>query len=128
MIYIAEVRNSDGNDVEVLDVLIAAVDRAAAHAQLRAWMAETWPRDESDGEDGTYHPCDCVCEHVARARARRGSHVATSRLCMRCARTWECSHGGLLIAAEAALEEYATLDAARANLRAYHRCVDLTPA
>ena len=83
--FTIEVRDSDGNDCTVYDYVVQANTPDAALDAVWASVREDYPDDEEDGGDGTYHPCDCVCDHRKRS------------VCARCRDTWECSHGGLLI-------------------------------
>lgn len=116
--YMFEVRDSDGNDCTVYDVIVAAESREAASDTLWAHAAKMYPHDESDGGFGTYHACDCVCEHRKRM------------VCDRCRETWECTHGGLTTNEDAegayGPQEYATHDAAFAARATYHALIDLT--
>lgn len=74
--YTVEVRDSDGNDCTVYDVLVRATDPEHAKEQVWEWVKATWPEDEEDGGDGTFHPCAHECEHgkplgdCARARCQ----------------------------------------------------------
>ena len=115
--YLIEVRDSDGNDCTVYDALVTAPTRDAASAKLWARLEEWYPTDEGDGGFGTYHTCDCRCEHSTRDEA----------LCDGCAQTWECSHGGLTTNEDGGdVEEYATVAAARQAHASYHSLIDLT--
>ena len=113
-VYIAEVRDSDGNDCTVFDALIVADSREAASEQLWRHLETAYPNDESDGGFGTYHPCDCACGHRKRT------------VCPRCRDSWECSHGGLLVSEPSEIEEYPDEATARQYLARYHSLIDLT--
>jgi hypothetical protein len=60
--YIVEMRDSDGNDCTVYDVILIAESAEAAEALVLTHFdkqAESrgW---ESDGDRGWYYPCDCA--------------------------------------------------------------------
>jgi hypothetical protein len=116
--HLFEVRDSDGNDCTVYDVLVRATTRERASRRLWAELRRWYPRDESDGGFGTYHACNCACEHRKRS------------VCDNCRESWECSHGGLLTNEDAGghygPREFMTEAEARAELAFYHTLVDLT--
>lgn len=121
--YIAEVRDSDGNDCTVYDALIAAESRDAASDKLWKYLEAAYPEDESDGGFGTYHPCDCVCDHNASPWDDDAKGHETGR----CGdQGWECSHGGLLTDEPETFAEYDTKVEARAEHAPYHILIDLT--
>lgn len=102
--YTIELRDSDGNDCTVYDVLVTAETPEKALDQVWDMIRKEWPKDEEDGGDGTYHPCDCVCDHRKRS------------VCDRCQDGWECSHGGLLVGTPEEGNQHAV----------YHSLIDLT--
>lgn len=131
--YLAEVRDSDGNDCTVLDVLMSAPTRGQAFDRLWQWVDKEYPDDEHDGSAGTYHTCDCECEHSRLARHEsyrlRIPHSSGDGICADCTDSWECSHGGLLLpeySVPEMLPEFATYKEARAAHTTYHTLVDLT--
>ena len=117
--YLGEVRDSDGNDCTVYTVLVAATTSADACDQVFTWIGETWPEDEDDGSSGTFHPCDCECEH--------GKSIGECIAEPPCCDNWDCSHGGVIGPEEPdMLEAYDTEDEARTAMPFYHVRVDLT--
>lgn len=114
--YMFELRDSDGNDCTVYDVIVEAAFKDEAVGKVFAWIQTEYPGDEEDGDFGTYHPCDCECDHgVAPHDCEQG-----------CGDSWECSHGGLLVSEDA--DEYPTLAAARdahKRDRYYHSLIEL---
>ena len=116
--YLIEVRDSDGNDCSVFDAIVFAESRDAASARLWRFLEERYPDDEGDGSYGTYHACNCACEH------------RKTKICARCADAWECSHGGITTNEDAAgaygPQEFATLADARAAHAKYHELIDLS--
>ena len=116
--FMIELRDSDGNDCTVSDVLVSAESKDAALDAFWAWVKKEYPGDEEDGGEGTYHPCDCICPH------------RKTRVCERCRETWDCSHGGLLIDAEN-IDEFSTEEDAREahrRLTYFHTLIDLGEA
>ena len=92
--YTVDVMDSDGNDVTVYDVLVTAPSAIDARDQVFTWVESQWPDDESDGDWGTYHPCDCQCDHTV-GNGTPGKQVG---VCDACQETWDCpAHGGVLI-------------------------------
>ena len=91
--FTIEVRDSDGNDCTVYDYVVQAETADAARDAVWASVREDYPDDEEDGCDGTYHPCDCICEHTIPGGTTRFER----NVCEDCDDNWECSHGGLLI-------------------------------
>ena len=71
--YLFEVRDSDGNDCTVFDAVVAAESREQATEILWKHLTETYPDDESDGGFGTFHACDCACEHFVGNGQTRGT-------------------------------------------------------
>jgi hypothetical protein len=112
-VFLIEVRDDDGNDATVYDALITAPSYEAAVTRLWTHLFEQYPADQSDGGDGTFHPCTCHCPH----RTDEG-------ICDRCQETWECSHGGLIVSD--AFWQYPTVDAAHQGRKRYHALIDLT--
>ena len=116
--FLFEVRDSDGNDCTVFDVIVSAESREKASEKLWKHLDESFPDDESDGGFGTFHACDCACEH------------RKTMVCAKCADSWECSHGGLLTNedadGEAGPREFATFEDADAERSRFHVFVDLT--
>ena len=116
--YLGEVRDSDGNDCTVYTVLVSAPSPADALDQVYGWIGDTWPDDEDDGGFGTFHPCECECEH--------GVAIGECDAEPPCGDNWECSHGGILGPEPDMLETYDTEDEARTAMPSYHVRVDLT--
>lgn len=117
MFYVFEVRDSDGNDCTVFDALVEAKTFELASSRLWRHLAECYPDDESDGGYGTFHACDCKCDHGRPPFD-----------CEHCAETWECSpHGGLLTNEDdvPAPLVFATEAEARAHLAYYHSLIEL---
>jgi hypothetical protein len=92
MIYTIEVRDSDGNDCHVYDLLVEAVSKDAAQDAAWAWVRAEWPKDDEDGGDGTFHPCDCECKHGFGVGVDHETEDDDCDPSM-----WECSHGGVLV-------------------------------
>lgn len=111
--YLIGVLDSDGNDCSVFKALVTAEGQEAALARVCAYVEKAYPKDEWDGGYGTYHPCNCACEHRKRS------------VCARCRDEWECSHGGILID-DVNVEEYATVEEAMGARARYHGLIDLT--
>lgn len=124
MFYLIELRDSDGNDVSVYDLLIEAKSQEKAFDKADAYMVETWPDDESDGNLGTFHPCHCVCEHGFPRDGIDCPHFDDGNDCD--TSTWECSHGGLLLSEKP--QSYSTHKLAMLDHSIYHCLVDLTEA
>ena len=110
--YVIELRDSDGNDTTVYDLLIEAETKDTALDKAWKFVEEEWPNDEHDGGEGTYHPCDCACEHEK------------SEVCDDCWDGWECSHGGLLLDPYN-VEEYPTHALAKQACSVYHNQIEL---
>lgn len=123
--YLIELRDSDGNDCSVDDILVEAESPERALDKAWEYVKETWPEDEEDGGFGTYHPCDCECEHATTTLASlKDRETPITGVCDDCRDSWECSHGGVLLSEEP--EEYETVAQARAAHATYHGLVDLT--
>lgn len=116
--YLATLRDSDGNDCTVYTLIIEASDRQGASDKAWKWIDAEWPDDEGDGGYGTFHPCDCVCDHQSLTPEEGG-------ICDRCLDGWECSHGGLLMEETQDFEEYPNHDAALAQVPNYHQHIIL---
>jgi hypothetical protein len=118
--WLFEVHDSDGNDNTIYDVIVSADTGDKASDTLWKYLDEQYPNDETDGGYGTYHPCDCECDHGKLSDCEHG-----------CSDTWECSHGGLLTNEDATgdygPQEYETFADALANHARYHSLIDLTP-
>ena len=123
-VFLFEVRDSDGNDCTVYDVIVTASTRDEASKKLWVHLAEMYPDDESDGGYGTFHACDCACEHTVG-----NGMTPVVGVCDRCRDSWECSHGGLLtnedVGGEYGPQRFATFDAARAAHRTYRQLVEV---
>ena len=116
--FLIELRDSDGNDCTVYDVLIEAKDDEEAYAILDKYIEEEYPGDESDGSFGTFHPCVCECEHGTKSEP----------LCEECSEDRECSHGGLLYGETGyqGFEAFDTYEQAYEARARYHTLIDLT--
>ena len=110
--WLVEVRDSDGNDCTVYDVQVGADTAGSALEAVWAWVNETWPEDEEDGCQGTYHPCDCECEHGINP----WEDELPSGSPHKCRDRWECSHGGVLVGDPELAGEHVP----------YHLLIDLT--
>lgn len=126
--YLIELRDCDGHDCAdtVYDLLVEALTKDAAVGQAYAYIEKKWPDDESDGGEGTFHPCDCQCDHFV-GNGVPGKQVG---ICDECMNSWECSHGGVLLDTFS-IEEYESYTAVlssrnRSAIRTYHVLVDLT--
>lgn len=64
MDFIIELRDSDGNDCSVSDILVSAPDADAAMDAALDWATETLG-GEPDGDSGAYYDCDCAGEEPA---------------------------------------------------------------
>jgi hypothetical protein len=136
--YLIELRDSDGNDCSVYDLLIEATDQDSALAKADAFIEEEYPDDESDGNGGTFHPCECAAwcakDHSIAKANRCPAHGGTDETGETdddeesdCKTAERCEgHGGLLLADEP--ETFDTYDDVRAAHRFYHSLVDLTEA
>lgn len=62
--YTVEIRDSDGNDCKVYDVVVAANSAEEARDHVFDWALENSPKGtEEDGDYGAYYSCDsCNCE------------------------------------------------------------------
>src|SRR5262249_45958270 len=100
--YLIEVRDSDGNDCTVFDALVTAASKEEESAKLWRHLEEAYPDDESDGGFGTFHACDCWCDHFV-GNGVPGKQVG---ICEDCQDTWECSHGGLVTNEDDEIEVY----------------------
>lgn len=92
--WLFEVRDSDGNDCTVYDVVVNARTLERASAALWAHLKRCYPDDETDGGYGTFHPCNCheyvSCEHQSIGFCEKPK-------CQRAEERFECQgHGGLL--------------------------------
>jgi len=103
--YLIEVRDSDGNNCTVYDVIVSVPTRESALDAVMDHVTEMYPDDEPDGGYGTFHACDC---HLYN----EGSDG-------------DCSHGGVLID-DYNVEIYATRAQAMAARSISHVLVDLT--
>jgi hypothetical protein len=125
MFYLFEVRDSDGNDCSVFDVIVEAETKETASAQLWKHLEEQYPDDEGDGGFGTFHACDCACDHFVG-----NGQTPVVGICDDCADGWECSHGGLTTNEDAAgqygPQEFATYNEALAAHARYHSLIDLS--
>jgi hypothetical protein len=122
MFYLFEVRDSDGNNCFISDAIVEAPTLNKASEALWEYLAEIYPTDDNDGGYGTFHACDCECEHA--------SPVAP--ICDECSDHWECSHGGLLTNedcgdTEYGPKEFATYSDARAARKTtyFHSLIEL---
>ena len=116
MFYLLELRDSDGNDCTVYDIIVEAADQDSALDRAWSEIMKDYPDDEEDGGYGTFHPCDCECEHGVNPYQCEQECDGDQ---------WECSHGGLLLNDHnvKSFETYAEALAAHAR---YHCLIDLT--
>ena len=121
--FVIEVRDTDGNDCTVYDAVVYAPDKAAASERLWAELRSWYPEDEGDGGYGTFHTCNCECEHGCSP----WEDDAPGHEAGRCEH-WECSHGGLVTDedGDGAPAEYQTRDEAMAAHRIYRSLIDLS--
>lgn len=128
MFYIIEIRDSDENDCTVYEALVQALGREEAVDRIFAeWVEVEYPDDESDGDYGTFHACNCECEHGAAVGDCDGEDDEKRELARQsCSDSWECSHGGLLVSEPEEVEEYHTEQEARAHLASHRILIDLS--
>ena len=112
--FVTELRDYDGNDCTVYDLLIKAETKDAALDKAWEFIKNEWPNDEGDGGEGTFHPCDCRCEHMRRLEDCEACQDAGG----------ECSHGGLLLGTYN-VEEYPTRALAKKACAIYHNQIEL---
>lgn len=127
--YVAEVRDSDGNDCTVFDAVIAARDRE--HAVERLWdhLESRYPDDESDGGYGSYHPCSCAewCKQDGGSTNDCAAHTPDGDPDADCKTAEGCDgHGGITTPEPDQYQEFETEAEARAAMSRYHSQIDLT--
>lgn len=114
--FIFDLRESDGNDCWVTDVIVEARNFNAARDAIGAYIDETYPDHESDGFYGTFAPCDCHCDHQSIGFCDR-------KKCERLMERLECSHGGVTVNAdcdEKDIPVYKSYDVAYENTSCWH--------
>lgn len=99
MFYLAEIRESDGNDCTVYDAIVEADSQEAASDKLHKEIEAAWANLESDGGFGYFFPCDCPESEDGYS---------------------DCSHGGILAPEPEGYEAYETFEKARDARRIYH--------
>ena len=118
--YVIEVRDSDGNDCTIYDVIAQATSAEDARDKVFARFAKMYPEDEEDGGMGTYHACHCECEHGEPLGQCTESDDCDPS-------TWECSHGGILVDdSDDSERAYPSRAAALGTCRPFHILIDLT--
>lgn len=72
MLFLFELRDSDGNDCTVYDFIVEADSLSEAIERAGEAFDELYPNSEPDGGFGSYHPC--ACEHDAGCSLRHGGN------------------------------------------------------
>lgn len=115
MFYLFELRDSDGNDCSVFDLIIEAPGVQAARERLEDAMRALYPNSEHDWDGSVWHPCNCSCDHQSIGA------------CEECEPEWqdrECSHGGALVNADKTIDQYyRTYDDAREAGSIWHGAI-----
>lgn len=107
-----ELRDSDGNDCWVYDCLVMADCADSAYDKVYSAIMKDFPDDESDGCEGTFHPCTCECDHGLKLGECEEDECAD-------ASDYCDGHGGLLL--DEAEGPFETEEEAKASM--YHSLI-----
>ena len=117
MFFLFELRDSDGNDCSVSDLIIEAQTLDDAREKAGDALDDLFPEHESDGLWGTYAPCDCHCEHQSVG-------FCELEACDNERETRECSHGGATVNGDDdTVKGYETFEEAREAGSKFHRAI-----